>query len=88
LTREQTAQALEALRAYLKEQLKKDKYWRFKKSTKIETPWAKNWKAGVWISGRTGDRAQAKSARESMTASELASFDELVEHYGTRKRKP
>ena len=83
-----TAQALEALHAHLKAQLKEDKYWRFKQSTKIETPWAKNWKAGVWISGRTGDRAQAKSARKSMTASELASLNELVEHYGTRKRKP
>ena len=83
-----TAQALEALHAHLKEQLKKDKYWRFKSNTKIETPWAKNWKAGVWISGRTGDYAQAKSARKSMTASELASFNELLEHYRTRKRKP
>jgi len=82
------AQALEALHAYLKEQLKKDKYWRFKQSTKIETPWAKKWNAGTWITKRTGDSASAKRARASMTKSELASFDELVEHYGTRKRKP
>ena len=78
-----TAQALEALHAHLKEQLKKDKYWRFKKSTKIETPWAKKWNAGTWITKRTGDSAQAKSARASMTAPELASFNELVEYYGT-----
>ena len=83
-----TAQALEALHAHLKEQLKKDKYWRFKASSKIETPWAKKWNAGVWISQRTGDSAGAKSKRESMTASELASFDEILEHYGTRVQRP
>ena len=83
-----TAEALEALHAYLKEQLKKDKYWRFKQSTKIETPWATNWNAGKWISNRTGDKAQAKSLRAPMTKSELTSFDELVEYYRTRERKP
>ena len=83
-----TAEALEALHAYLKEQLKKDKYWRFKSNTKIETPWAKNWNAGGWFNHRTGDSAGAKSKRASMTKSERASFDELLEYYGTRKRKP
>ena len=68
-----TAQALEALHAHLKEQLKKDKYWRFQRSTKIETPWAKKWNAGSWINGRTGRYTSAKSKRASMTASELAS---------------
>ena len=83
-----TAQVLEALHAYLRAQLERDMYWRFKKSTMIETPWARRWNAGVWISVRTGDGARARSLRASMTASELASFDEILEHYGTRKRKP
>ena len=83
-----TAEALEALRAHLRAQLERDMYWRFNRSTMIETPWARRWKAGCWISVRTGDGARARSLRASMTASELASFDELLEYYGTRKRKP
>ena len=83
-----TAQALKALHAHLHAQHEKDKYWRFKQSTKIETPWAKKWNAGKWISNRTGDKAQAESLRAPMTKSELTSFDELVEYYRTRERKP
>ena len=83
-----TAEALEALRAHLRAQLERDMYWRFKQSTAIETPWARRWNAGVWISVRTGDGARARSLRASMTASELASFDEILEHYGTRVQRP